>query len=168
MHLYLIRHALPDYTQSGAYHRPPGPPLTDAGRAQAQTLAALLRGANIERLASSPLQRSRLTVEPLAQLLNLDIETDDDLIDMQPGEKPAEMSLRLMRAVLSRSKSEVVALCSHAAPLENLLKTLTRDTIQLPAPDRRGCQVAEGSVWRAVLNEGRWHVRQLPTEGFQA
>lgn len=168
MHLYLIRHALPDYNHSALYHRPPGPPLVEEGLRQAEALVPLLRGAHIERVAASPLRRCQMTMEPLVQALNLDLETDDDLIDNQPGEQAPQVTVRLMRAVLNRSDARVVALCSHAAPLEHLLRTLTRDTVELPPKDKRGCQVREGSVWRVVLREGRWQARQLPVDGYQA
>lgn len=168
MQLYLIRHALPDYAQPGAYHRPPGPRLVEQGLAQAAALVPLLRGANLQRIVTSPLLRCRMTVEPLMAALNLDAEIDDDLIDGQPGEKPQDTTLRLVRAILQRSDSQVIALCSHAAPLENLLRFLTRDTVQLPPKDQRGCQVREGSVWRVILKGGSWQARELPHDGFRA
>ncbi len=168
MRLYVIRHALPDYNQPGVYHRPPGPGLTAEGVQQAAALVPLLRSTNIQHLVVSPLLRCRLTAEPLAQALNLDMETDEDVIDQQPEEKPADVNVRMLRAVLNRSNSQVIALVSHAAPLENLLKTLTRNAVQLPERDRRGCYLREGSVWRAVLHEGQWEAKLLPVDGYSA
>ena len=168
MHLYLIRHALPDYTQSTPYHRPPGPSLVEQGLTQAAALVPLLSGSGIQRLAVSPLRRCQMTVEPLVAALNLEVETDDDLIDNQPGEKTTDTNARLLRAIVNRSDSDVIALCSHAAPLENLLRYLTRDQVELPAKDQRGCHVREGSVWRVVLRNGVWQARPLPSGGFNA
>ncbi|GAC1645667.1 MAG: hypothetical protein NVS4B8_17310 [Herpetosiphon sp.] len=168
MRLYLIRHALPDYQQSGAYHRPPGPPLTAEGQQQVDKLVQFLRGTHIQRIAASPLLRCQMTADPVAQVLNVELETDDDLIDTQPGEKPSDYGARMLRAVVNRCDSQVVALVSHAAPLEQLLKSLTRDTVQLPERDKRGCYLREGSVWLALLKEGAWTAREMPLDGYKA
>ena len=68
MALYLVRHA-----KAGQRDRWDGPdhlrPLTRAGRAQAQALAAWLANEPISRLLSSPYVRCIQTLEPLSQKL---------------------------------------------------------------------------------------------------
>lgn len=165
MYLYLIRHAQPYYNAPVPYHLPPGPGLTDEGLKQAAALVPLLQHVGIERLVSSPLRRCIMTAEPLAAALNQDIVIDDDLREGQPGETETERLVRVLRGVLSQSDARVVAIFGHAAPLTELLRSLTRDEIVLPPKDRRGNHLAESMVWSLYNREGRWKARHLPPGG---
>lgn len=165
MYLYLIRHAQPFYNAPMPYHLPPGPGLTDHGLSQAEALVPMLRNVGIERIVSSPLRRCLMTVEPLAAALNLDLGVDEDLREGQPGENTADLLVRMLKATLAQSDARVVALCSHAAPLTELLRTLTRDEIVFPPKDYRGNYVAECMVWGVVNRDGRWKARHLPPGG---
>ncbi|MDT8318914.1 MAG: histidine phosphatase family protein [Xanthomonadales bacterium] len=49
------------------------PPLNDAGRLRAESLAALLRDANITRVYSTDFARTRQTARPVADSLGLEI-----------------------------------------------------------------------------------------------
>lgn len=72
----LIRHG---ETQSNKENRFRGDldlQLNEKGLAQAQKLAQGLRNMNYAALYSSPLERAVKTLEPLAQLLHLDVVTD--------------------------------------------------------------------------------------------
>jgi len=113
---YLVRHALPDFSAGGAYHLPPGPPLTDTGREQAAVVARLLARAPIARIVRSPLRRCLMTAEPICAQLGVDLQVDSDLGEQQPGEGPSNVALRMVRAVLNQSDVPGVALVSHAAP----------------------------------------------------
>jgi broad specificity phosphatase PhoE len=165
MFLYLIRHAQPFYNAPMPYHLPPGPGLTESGLEQAAALAPMLARSGIERLISSPLRRCTMTAEPLAAALGMDILVDEDLREQQPGEKPADVLVRMLRATLSHSDARVVALFSHAGPLTELLKTLTRDEIVFPAKDYRGNHVSEAMVWALSNRDGRWKARHLRPGG---
>lgn len=165
MFVYLIRHAQPFYNAPMPYHLPPGPGLTEKGLAQAAALVPMLRNAGIARLVSSPLRRCVMTAEPLAAALNMDIRIDEDLREGQPGESPTEVLVRMLRATLAQSDAQVVALFSHAAPLTELLRSLTRDEIVLPPKDYRGNHVAEAMVWALHNRGGRWRATHLPPEG---
>jgi broad specificity phosphatase PhoE len=158
---YLVRHALPDFSAGGAYHLPPGPPLTDTGREQAAAVARLLARAPIARVVSSPLRRCLMTAEPLCGLLGLDLQVDPDLGEQQPGEVPTSVALRMVRAVLNQSEVPGVVLVSHAGPLEQLLGALVQERLVLPPPDARGCRLAVASVWHVQRREGRWQARPL-------
>jgi 2,3-bisphosphoglycerate-dependent phosphoglycerate mutase len=68
--VYLVRHAEKDLRDSTD-----NPPLTPAGVARAQALATLLADSNIQQIFSTRYIRNRLTVQPLAQQLDLPIET---------------------------------------------------------------------------------------------
>jgi broad specificity phosphatase PhoE len=165
MFFYLIRHAQPDYAARVPYHRPPGPGLTEHGQAQAHALPTLLRSAGIERVASSPLRRCIMTAEPLAEALGVPLVIDPDLAEMQPAETPADVAVRMLRAALTQTDRCVVALVGHAAPLTQLLRTLTHDAVQLPPKDRRGNHLSETMVWGVYQHEGQWIARHLPPGG---
>jgi broad specificity phosphatase PhoE len=163
MYLYVIRHAQPDYDAPIPYHTPPGPGLTEAGKAQAAALAPLLRQAGIERIASSPLRRCVETAEPLAAALGLDLAIDDDLRESPPSEQMIEVRARMLRAALALSDTRVAAIFGHAAPLTELLRAMTHDEIVLPAKDRRGNHLAECMVWALHNRGGRWRATHAPT-----
>ena len=165
MYLYLIRHAQPFYNAPMPYHLPPGPGLTDKGLEQAAGLVPMLSRAGIERMVSSPLRRCTMTAEPLAAALGLDLRIDEDLREQQPGEAPAELLVRMLRATLAQSDARVVALFGHAGPLTELLRTLTRNEIVLPPKDYRGNHLAECMVWSLRSHDGHWKARHLPPNG---
>jgi broad specificity phosphatase PhoE len=165
MFLYLIRHAEPDYAAPIPYHRPPGPALTAVGQVQAAALVPLLHGVGLECVVSSPLRRCVMTAEPLATALHMPVVIDGDLQEGQPGETPAEMTARMLRAVLAQVDVQSVALVGHAAPLTQLLRALTYDEVQLPPKDRRGNHLAEAMVWGVFRSDGRWKARHLPPGG---
>lgn len=64
----LVRHA--EASKEGA-----DPSLTERGRARAQLLAGLLRAVGITALWATELARTRETLEPLADLVELDVGT---------------------------------------------------------------------------------------------
>ena len=163
--IYLIRHALARYDTGVPYHIAPGPPLAEVGMEQAAEAAKLLEHARIERVVSSPMRRCIMTAEPLCARLGLDLQLDDDLGEMQIGEKPAEMAMRMLRATLAQSDVSVVALVSHAAPLEQLVLALTYGAATLPAPGEPGTRIGAGHVWQVMRNAGKWHAHHLPIGG---
>lgn len=165
MLLYLIRHAEADLTTHHAYHTMPGPPLTEEGARQAEDAARILEPCDIGRVASSPMRRCTQTAEPLCRLLGLEIRTDEDLREMQPGEPAAGIAVRMLRAALTHTGAPAVALVSHAAPLEELLKALTLGNIALSPPDSRGAHIGVAHVWQVRHADGLWRARHLPVGG---
>jgi probable phosphoglycerate mutase len=83
--LFLVRHGLTAETGKVLYGRTPGIGLDDRGRAQAERLAERLRAVRPTTIYSSPLERCRETVEPLAGALRLHIQLRDELIEMDAG-----------------------------------------------------------------------------------
>jgi len=61
------------------------PPLTAVGVAQAQELASRLRGAGLEAVWCSPLQRARQTAEIVASALGLEARTLAELVESDRG-----------------------------------------------------------------------------------
>lgn len=70
--IYLIRHC-------EAEGQPPEAPLTEKGREQALALREFFSDKSIGRIISSPFKRAIQSIEPLAQSLQLEIETDNRL-----------------------------------------------------------------------------------------
>ena len=75
MQMILIRHGLPIH-KANEDGTPADPPLSRLGREQARLVGEWLAGEEIERIYSSPMNRARETAEPLARLLNLEIEIE--------------------------------------------------------------------------------------------
>jgi len=84
--LVLVRHGLTAQTGKVLYGRTPGIPLDERGRAQARALAARLVPLRPTAIYSSPLERCRETVEPLAEVTRLPITLRDALIEMDAGD----------------------------------------------------------------------------------
>src|SRR3954447_20624926 len=162
---YLIRHALPDYASRVPYHTAPGPGLTDVGIEQAAAAARLLEHSGIERVVSSPMMRCLMTAEPLCARLGLDLEVDADLGEVQPGEAPATIAMRMLRAALAQIDVETVALVSHAGSLERLMPALTHDKVTLPAADTRGARIGVAQVWHLQRRNRLWVARQVQPVG---
>ncbi len=79
MDLIIVRHARPDREERGEGEGPADPPLSSLGRAQAMAVAAFLAAEHIDHIVASSMTRARQTAEPLAGLLDLDVELRDDL-----------------------------------------------------------------------------------------
>ncbi|HVW40444.1 MAG TPA: histidine phosphatase family protein [Amycolatopsis sp.] len=99
MKLYLIRHA-----QSTANVRKildtalPGPPLTELGQEQAQTLAEKLAGEPIAAVYASRATRAQQTAAPLAAALTLEVQVIDGVHEVNVGDlegRGDEEALRL-------------------------------------------------------------------------
>ncbi len=78
--LILVRHA-----QAGGRGQPYGhdAPLTDAGRRQADLLAAALAEADVTTVFSSPYRRAQDTAEPLRRRLGRSVDTDERLAEFR-------------------------------------------------------------------------------------
>lgn len=68
--IYFVRHAHSPWVPNREAERP----LSEQGRRQAARVAARLSDAEIEAVLSSPYERARQTVEPLADARGLDVE----------------------------------------------------------------------------------------------
>ncbi len=73
--IYLVRHAEPEFPPHN--EDPSNPSLNEAGKLRASELATTLVSAGITRIFSTDYNRTRETVSPLANKLNLEIELYD-------------------------------------------------------------------------------------------
>jgi len=82
----LIRHGENDSIGHYMPGRTPGLVLNEAGKAQANRIAESLSGVKLERIISSPLDRTVQTAAPLVKSTSLPLEINDAFIEMDPGE----------------------------------------------------------------------------------
>ncbi|MDB5882788.1 MAG: hypothetical protein JWP43_2666 [Ramlibacter sp.] len=83
--LLLMRHAAHDWLGRGIPGRMPGVSLNEPGRLQAQALAQRLAGAAINAIYSSPQQRTRETVAPLAAQLGMAVNIANEFDEIDFG-----------------------------------------------------------------------------------
>lgn len=103
--VHLLRHGEVHNPQGILYGRLPEFHLSELGRQMAQTAATYFaeraaQGANIVYLAASPLTRAQETALPTAQALNLEIATEDRIIEAEnhfEGLKVTKAELRRPR-----------------------------------------------------------------------
>jgi 8-oxo-dGTP diphosphatase len=134
MPLLVVRHA-----RAGRRSAYPGDdldrPLSTRGRAQAEALVPLLASFRPRRILSSPAVRCFETVHPLAESLELNIESVGEL-----GEGNAPAALRL----LERMAGETAVLCTHRDVATELLAVLAADR---SAKARHQLRLLKGEVW---------------------
>ncbi|MGH3722106.1 MAG: histidine phosphatase family protein [Pseudonocardiaceae bacterium] len=83
----LLRHGRSTANAAGVLAgRTPGVALDEHGRAQAQVLVERLERLPLAAVVSSPLQRCRDTVAPLARARELEVSLDDRLVEVDYGE----------------------------------------------------------------------------------
>jgi broad specificity phosphatase PhoE len=79
--VHLLRHGEVHNPDRVLYGRLPGFRLSDLGVRQAQAAAEWLKTRDIAYLVSSPLERAQQTARPLAEALELEIASDERLIE---------------------------------------------------------------------------------------
>jgi broad specificity phosphatase PhoE len=72
---YIVRHAEKAVPDAGNAMMANDPPLSDAGKARAQSLKELLKKKKIAYIYSTNTIRTRTTAEPLSEYLHLSIQT---------------------------------------------------------------------------------------------
>lgn len=85
MLFFCIRHAESVYNADGRIQGQADPPLSAEGVKQAQALADFLQAASFDAIYTSPLQRSANTARPAARALNLELLTDERLMELHVG-----------------------------------------------------------------------------------
>jgi 8-oxo-dGTP diphosphatase len=134
---YVVRHADAGKRRTVADEQRP---LSRRGRVQAEWIAETLADLGITRLLASPYVRCIETLEPLAALIDVEIEVSDDLGE---GNGPAPVL-----AFLDATDAPI-AICSHGDVIGELLEAL--DERDVPRDDDR---MAKGSTW-VLTRRGR-------------
>ena len=79
--VHVLRHGEVHNPESILYGRQPGWRLSERGIAMAQAVADWSKELSLGAIHASPLERAQQTAAPIAQLHNLEIKTDDRLIE---------------------------------------------------------------------------------------
>lgn len=149
--LILVRHASPHLPTLGGpddFHRG----LTARGHAEAAALAERLAELAPVRVLSSPYLRAAQTVRPLADVLGLAVETDDDLREWDSGVGP--------RPDFARLFAESWADPEHARPgAESLTDVSARAVAALAELSGTGAGTGAGTV--VVGSHGTFAARAL-------
>jgi len=120
-------------------------PLDALGLVQAAALAPRLAGAGrVRRLLSSPALRCVQTLQPLAEVVGLPIETWDAL-----GPRAGAAGVR---STLGHPAFDDVVLCTHGEVLRPLLRTLRRRGLGNDSADLHGrLLLVKGSAWLVTI-----------------
>ena len=130
--VYLVRHAHAGNKKQWQGHDE-ARPLSAQGRKEALGLIDRLGDLPVRRLVSSPTERCRQTVEPLADRLGLAVEQDDALgVD---GSGPGVLAL------LTDPAMRQAVLCTHGEVIGEVFDELQRAGIELADQPRwpKGC-----------------------------
>ena len=84
--LLLLRHAVTEHTGARLSGWTPGLHLSEAGREQAQGLAARLGPVPLDALYASPLERCQETAAPLAEAKGVKLQTLEDVGEVRYGD----------------------------------------------------------------------------------
>ncbi|HQZ99287.1 MAG TPA: histidine phosphatase family protein, partial [Thermoflexales bacterium] len=91
-HIYIIRHGQPQADTGLAYETLPGPPLSDVGKAEANSAGLFLAaqvaadGLPIEQFFASPFERTLGTAYAIAPHIGLPVSVDGALAEMGKDE----------------------------------------------------------------------------------
>ena len=122
----LVRHA-----HAGKRGTWPGPdtarPLDARGRAQAAALAPLLALLRPTRLVSATPRRCVQTLDPLAAMLDLPIETDSALDEPKPGQDAEENALSAAGRLVELAAGDTFVACSQGKVIPEALARLLGD-----------------------------------------
>ncbi len=157
--LYIVRHGHPLLNTGLAYDRPPGPPLSEVGRAEARLAGLYLAGRNVQRLYASPLERAQGTAHAIAAETGLAVITEPALAEHRHDETFDAVRARI-REFLCRLEQDLVpgvALVSHGSPIKAMLQILSREQINLSGhiyPN--GNPVPTAGIWHARRSAQEW------------
>ncbi|HEX6180908.1 MAG TPA: histidine phosphatase family protein [Chitinophagaceae bacterium] len=107
---YIVRHAEKAAVDGNPNMNASNPPLSDAGKQRAEALKDALKGKHISQVFSTDLIRTRTTAGPLAELLNLPINTYKPMSfdAFAPGAAIREDSIKILVVGHSNTVDDIV------------------------------------------------------------
>jgi len=111
--VFVVRHAERADGGATAMMAATDPPLSSAGAARAERLAALLAGAGVTAAYATEYKRTISTVEPLARRLGLAVE-----------QVPAKDTAALVARIHATGPDDVVVVAGHSNTVPDILKAL--------------------------------------------
>jgi probable phosphoglycerate mutase len=82
---YCVRHGESASNAAGRIQGQSDVPLSELGHRQSEAVAAALSGLPVAAVYASPLRRAMQTARPVAEELNLEIQTDPRLMEVHAG-----------------------------------------------------------------------------------
>ena len=157
--IHIVRHGETVWHTENRYAGHTDVPLTPFGLAQGQNLVPWARKASLDVVMSSDLSRARLTAQPVADALSLELHVDPLLREVNfgqcEGQTPAEMQHRFPEA---RAAFEAAPASnalpggeSGAAAVERALPVIAG--IMTAAPVETGLFVIHSTLGRLLLCE---------------
>jgi 2,3-bisphosphoglycerate-dependent phosphoglycerate mutase len=157
--LFLIRHAMPDRAMRVPYNIPPGPPLTEQGKREAEELAEWLEGRGLEQLLVSPFERTSATAAAVVERLGIEATFVEALREGGPGESMDKIRARVAEvlAQVDDSPLQRVGFVTHGACVKALLEytTLNRIDLRSHVYDHGNCAPTAG-VWHGTRFDHMW------------
>jgi broad specificity phosphatase PhoE len=179
MKVYLVRHGEVENPNKINYGTLPGWHLSEDGIYQISELGSKIKdkGLKINAIIASPLERAQETASILSQALNVEIKTDDRLLEWKMGDwmgKPLKLfsetsgyyselktdgmepleSLadRVIAAIQDSVNSQTgdIIICSHRETMASALVKLQN----LPWPEIHKIDMPMGSVWQLDYQDG--------------
>ena len=153
----LVRHGRSTSNAAGTLAgRTPGVELDEQGRQQAAKLAGRLKDITIDRVISSPLERCRQTLAPLADELGLTVETDDRLLEVDYGswsgrELKDLLHEPLWRVVQAHPSAAVFPAGEGLADMSARAVDAIRSITRAADADRTVLVCSHGDVIKAIL-----------------
>lgn len=131
--LYLIRHGDPARSPAIPYNTPPGPDLSERGRAEAAQAAAFLGDRGVEHFFVSPFARAAQTAEVLVEALALPVTFTALVQEHGPHESfdAVRGRIRELLAAAADSPHTRVGIVAHGSPIRAALLELSKDKIDL-------------------------------------
>ena len=157
--LFLIRHAAPDRSTGVPYQIHPGPPLTEAGRAEAAEMAIWLEQHGVERVFCSPFERTTQTAGAIMDRLGLEVTFTELLREGAPGEQMTSIDARVgeLLAQIEDSPLRKVAFVTHGACVKAILQRTTDNKIDLRGHNYDfGNPAPTAGVWHGVRFDYMW------------
>lgn len=170
---YLVRHAAPERNSHLRYDVAPGPSLAPDGYIQARHTAQFLADKEIRRLYHSPLQRALETAAVIARHLGQPSWESEALREWERGTPAADIRQRMVafwQTVMENGKGEgAAAFISHGGPIEQLLRHLTQDTLDLSGHRYfGGATTPLGGVWQLTQTNDIWQITLIFNPGDPA
>ena len=164
--LYIIRHAQPKQGTGIPYDRVPGPPLSDAGKEEANAAGLYLSQCSLQVIYASPLDRTQETAKAIAEKAGLHVITEDSLAEHRSDETFDRVKART-RDFLARVETEPIEIAgfvTHGSSIKALLQILSDEKLVLSNyVFDSGNHSPWAGVWRAERRDNAWTLEMVFT-----
>lgn len=167
IHIYMARHASPDWNRKDIrYDIPPGPDLTAQGESEATALGQFLSTRSIQKVYASPLERAHQTAIIAGTVLGVSPTIDHAIAEWTRDETAELVAERIVpfwnRISAESAQQGPVLFVTHGGPLGYLLYHLGMPRNELSRYRERYADQAAppAGLWSASSETaaGPWHL----------